>query len=68
MAANIQVKVLWVVIPCNVAVGYQHFRGPCCLHLQVEVAVMSSKILESYCKTTWFNNPQDLDLNHNVFT
>jgi len=26
--------VFWVVVPCNVVVGYQHFRGPCCLHLQ----------------------------------
>jgi len=24
-----QVKVFWVVTPCNVVVGYQHFRGPC---------------------------------------
>jgi len=25
--------VLWVVTVCNDAVGYQHFRGPCSLHL-----------------------------------
>jgi len=25
-------------MPCTVAVGYQRFRGPCCLHLQGEVA------------------------------
>jgi len=24
----------WVVIPYSVAVGYQSFRGPYCLHLQ----------------------------------
>jgi hypothetical protein len=30
----VQVEVFWVVTPCSVAVGYQHFRGPCCLHLQ----------------------------------
>jgi len=24
------VKVLWIVTPCNVAVGYQQFGGPCC--------------------------------------
>jgi hypothetical protein len=29
-----QVEVFWVVIPCSVMVGYQRFRGPCCLHLQ----------------------------------
>jgi len=22
------------VMPYNVVVGYQYFRGPCCLHLQ----------------------------------
>jgi hypothetical protein len=29
----IQVKVFWVVMPYNVAVGYQHYKGPSCLHL-----------------------------------
>jgi len=33
-----QVKVFWVVTPCSVVVGYQCLRGPCCLHLQGEVA------------------------------
>jgi hypothetical protein len=32
-----QVEVFWVVMQCSVLVGYQHFRGPCCLHLQGEV-------------------------------
>jgi len=32
-----QVRFVWVVMPCSVAVGYQHFGGPCCLHLQGEV-------------------------------
>jgi hypothetical protein len=31
---RIQVDVFWVVTPCSVAVGYQRFRGPSCLHLQ----------------------------------
>jgi hypothetical protein len=35
MAAKIQVEVFWVVTPCSVVVGYQRFRGPCCLHLLV---------------------------------
>jgi len=30
-------SVFWVVKPCNVAVGYQCFRGLWCLHLQGEV-------------------------------
>jgi len=29
-----QVKVFWVVMTCSVMIGYQSFRGPCCLHLQ----------------------------------
>jgi len=33
-AVNIQVMVFWIVISCCVVVGYQHFEGPCCLHLQ----------------------------------
>jgi len=24
--------IFWVLTPCSVVVGYQHFRGPCCLH------------------------------------
>jgi len=31
-----QVKVLGDVTPCSVVVGYQHFRGHCCLHLQCD--------------------------------
>jgi hypothetical protein len=31
-----KIVVFWVVTPCSV-VGYQRFRGPYCLHLQVEV-------------------------------
>jgi len=27
------VDVFWVVMPCSVVVGYQHFIDPCCLHL-----------------------------------
>jgi len=28
----IHVMIFWVVMLCNdVVVGYQHFRGPCCL-------------------------------------
>jgi hypothetical protein len=30
-------SVFWVVMPCNVAVGYQRFGGPYCFHLQGEV-------------------------------
>jgi hypothetical protein len=49
-AVMIQVEVFWVVKSCSVVTGYQRFRGPCCLHLQV-----------SYHNATQCHNPQDLD-------
>jgi len=27
------IEVFWVVTPCSVVVGYQHFGGPRCLQL-----------------------------------
>jgi len=45
-----QVKVFWVVMLCSVVVGYQCFRGLCCLHLQGI--------------TAQHHNPDDLDLMH----
>jgi len=35
-AVMIQVEVFWDVTVCSVVVGYQRFRGPCCLHRQGE--------------------------------
>jgi hypothetical protein len=40
MVMMFYVKVFCVVLLCRVVVGYQCFRGPCCLHLQGEVARM----------------------------
>jgi len=37
MEVMFQVEVFWVVTPCSEVVGYQRFRGPCCIHLQGEV-------------------------------
>jgi hypothetical protein len=34
---KIETEVHWVALLCSVAVKYQCFRGPCCLHLQGEV-------------------------------
>jgi hypothetical protein len=36
MAVKIQVEVVWVMMPCSVAVGYHCFRGPCYLHRHPE--------------------------------
>jgi hypothetical protein len=32
---DFQVAVFWVVTRCSVAVAYQRFGRPCCLHFQV---------------------------------
>jgi hypothetical protein len=34
---ELQAEVFWVLMPCSVAIGYKHFGGPCCFHLQGEV-------------------------------
>jgi hypothetical protein len=34
------------VSPCIVAVGYQRFRGPFCVHLQCEVASVRENGIE----------------------
>jgi len=43
------------VTPCSVVVGYQRFRGPCCLHLRGETSA-------SYHNTTWLHNAEHLDI------
>jgi hypothetical protein len=36
MVAKIHVTVFWIMTTYNDVVGYQHFGGQCCLHLQGE--------------------------------
>jgi hypothetical protein len=52
MAVMFQVEVFWVWILCSVVEGYQHFRGPCCFHLQGEPEP----------QTIQCHNPEDLSL------
>jgi len=40
---KIEVEVFCVATPCSIAVGYQHFRGPCCLHLHTKQHHLTSK-------------------------
>jgi len=58
------------VTPCNVVLGYERFRGPCCLHLPCEVkmeAAWTSETLLSHYKTTQCHNPEDMDLNKMLY-
>jgi hypothetical protein len=45
---SIQVKVFWGMMPCNAAVGYRRFGGPCCLKMEL---ARSSETSVSYCNT-----------------
>jgi hypothetical protein len=65
-ALKIEVEVFRIVTPCSVAVGYDHFGGPCCLHVQNEAA-RSWERLVSYRNTKWCRNPEDLDLKIEVY-
>jgi hypothetical protein len=72
-----QVEVFRVVALCSVVVGYQRFRGPCCLcgrcgrkwhryrpRLERGTAPWTSVTLVSYHNTTRRQNSEDLDLKH----
>jgi hypothetical protein len=43
-AMKIQVVVFWAWAPCG-DVRYQHFEGPCCLHLQDEAGLLGSHVV-----------------------
>jgi len=52
---DLQIEVLWVVTPYNVAVGYQSFGRPCCLDHQGEVTLK----MVSYRNTSRCHNSED---------
>jgi hypothetical protein len=67
MSVNIQVSVFWVLTPCSVAVGYQHFGQPFCFHLQRENGGSKvSKALVSCRNTIRRHNSEDLELKLDV--
>jgi len=44
-AVMFHVEVFWIVTPCSIVVGYQRFRGPCCLHPQGSMDLWNVGIL-----------------------
>jgi hypothetical protein len=65
MAVKLQVDDFWVLTPCSVAVGYQHFREYCCPQIQSEgkmEAAVSSETVTSYSNTSRLQNPEITDL------
>jgi hypothetical protein len=52
-----QIELFWIVMPCDVVVGYQLVRGPCCQRLKTEVALTSEALL-SYQNTIRRHNPE----------
>jgi len=63
---TVQVALFWVVTQCADVVGYQCFRGLCCLHLHFTLkmeAAWSSKMFVSYI-TTQCHNTADCNLSH----
>jgi len=47
MTVTFHIEVFWVVTPCNSVLGYEPFRGPCCLHLQGEMKMEASMDLRN---------------------
>jgi hypothetical protein len=64
MAVKIQVAVVCVVTQCSVAVEYQRFGAPCCLHLQDQV----TETLVSYRNIMRRHKPEYTDLNPGKLT
>jgi hypothetical protein len=67
-AVIFQVEDFWVVMLYSVVVGYQHFTGPCCFHLEgmKMEAAWTSETLVSYNITCHYN-PEDLNLVLNMY-
>jgi hypothetical protein len=39
---NFKIAVFWVVAPCSLVEVYQRFRGPCCLHDQMAIFILTA--------------------------
>jgi len=59
-----QIKVFWVVMKCSIVVVYMLPH----LHLTLKMgAAWTSKMLVSYCRTTWHHNSEALNLKHHCY-
>jgi hypothetical protein len=62
-AVRIHVEFFWVVTLCSVVVGYQHFRGLCCLFTLKMEAAWASETLIFYHKNSQHHSQEDPNLN-----
>jgi len=53
---KIQVVVFWIMTPHSEVVGYQHFWGPCCLHIHFILK------WRQHGPQKWCHNPEDPNL------
>jgi hypothetical protein len=61
MAVKIEFVFFWVVVPFIVVIGYQRFRGLCCLHLHGSTVLQNVGILSPHCMVEQPRKLQILD-------
>jgi hypothetical protein len=59
MAVKLQVDVFWVVMPCSVVAGYQHFME---VHA-ASIFIVTEAAWTPETSVSYHNIPEDLDLN-----